>query len=288
MFDPMAPTTVPVAAHASPSNYRILPRRIIRMELFNAENLQTKSPTNILAKYKKLLGPAPVLTSEDLKAYDAIMESFTECIEPTDLITLMLVKDLTDSTWDILRYSRHMTLLIEREHLKRQDIEQKRRQQEQKRKQDIARRVEERKKAKCAEENKQTGNQTNPPTQASKLSRPARLRQAGGRTTQYKRMLDLEEVIDSTVPDVDEILDAPADEVDHAAALQSGIEYHETLFRLRSVAIGWRNDTLKLIEFRSQYLGQRLRRVSNDIIDGECSETNSEAPSIAGPDGDER
>ena len=253
-----------------------------------SKTLQTKSPANMLAKYKRLLGPAPVLTSEDLKAYDAIMESFTECIEPTDLITLMLVKDLTDSTWDILRYSRHMTLLIEREHLKRQDIEQKRRLREQKRKQDIARRVEERKKAKCAEENKQTGQPDEPADQGEQVEPAGEVEQAGGRTTQFKRMLDLEEVINSTVPDVDEILDAPADEVDHAAALQSGIEYHETLFRLRSVAIDWRNDTLKLIEFRSQYLGQRLRRVSNDIIDGECSETNSETPSIAGPDGDEQ
>src|SRR6185369_12116265 len=61
-------------------------------------------------------------------------------------------------------------------------------------------------------------------------------------TTQFERMLELEEVIDATVPDVDEILEAVPDEVDHAIALEGGIDYFVELDRLRSVAIARRND----------------------------------------------
>ena len=88
-------------------------------------------------------------------------------------------------------------------------------------------------------------------------------------------------MIDSTVPEVDDIF-GPPDEVDHARALQSGIEYYEKLDDLLGVAR--RDDVLAQLDFYRQGLGQRLRRVSDEIIDAEFKETA--APSIAGPDGD--
>ncbi len=50
-------------------------------------------------------------------------------------------------------------------------------------------------------------------------------------------------MIDSTVDEVNDIL-GPADEVDHARALQSGIDYFEQLDDLLGVAIDRRNDVL--------------------------------------------
>ena len=91
-------------------------------------------------------------------------------------------------------------------------------------------------------------------------------------------------MIDSTVPEVDDIF-GPPDEVDHARALQSGIDYYEKLDDLLGVAIDRRNDVLAQLDFYRQGLGQRLRRVSDEIIDAEFKET---APTIAGPDGDEQ
>ena len=90
-------------------------------------------------------------------------------------------------------------------------------------------------------------------------------------------------MIDSTIPEVDDILCGDADEVDHARALQSGIDYFERLDHLHSVAIDRRDDALAQIDFYRQGLGQRLRRVSDEIIDAEFKETHQEAPSIAGP-----
>ena len=93
-------------------------------------------------------------------------------------------------------------------------------------------------------------------------------------------------MIDSTVDEVDDIYLVPADEIDHAKALESGIDYFERLDHLLGVAMARRNNVLAQIEFYRQGLGQRLRRVSDEIIDGQFSETHHAAPSIAGPDED--
>ena len=61
--------------------------------------------------------------------------------------------------------------------------------------------------------------------------------QAGAPTTLFERMVELEEVVNSTVPDVDEILLAPADKIDHAAALEARIDFFERLECLLSGAI---------------------------------------------------
>jgi hypothetical protein len=88
----------------------------------------------------------------------------------------------------------------------------------------------------------------------------------------------------SPIPEVDDIFGTP-DQVDHARALQSGIDYFEQLGHLLGVAIDRRDDVLVQLDFYRQGLGQRLRQVSDEIIDAEFKET---APSIAGPDGDEQ
>ena len=66
-------------------------------------------------------------------------------------------------------------------------------------------------------------------------------------TTNFRRKFELEDVIDSTVPEVDDIL-GPPDEVDHPRALQSGIEYFEQLDDLL-VAIVRRDDVLAQLDF---------------------------------------
>ena len=229
------------------------------------KNLKTTSPAKTLAKLKKLFGPPPVLSSEDRKAYDTIMARFMECLEPRDFIEQMFVKDLTNSTWDVRRYSRHMSLVIEREHQRHQDMEEKRRQKERKLKSAIAEQLDAAKEASRAKETEHVG----------ETGRAEQADHAGAPTTQFERKLELEWVIDSSIPDVDEIVLAPAEECDHAKALQSGIDYFEQLDHLRSVAIARRNDVLRQIDFYRQGLGQHLRRVSDEIIDAVFSETRS-------------
>jgi hypothetical protein len=176
------------------------------------KDLKNASVAKDLAELKRLFTP-PVLTSEDLKTYYTIMARFLECLKPRDFVEQIFVKDLTDSTWEIMRYSRHKTMVIEREHERHLEIQAKRRQEELKMKAAIAERVAE-ERAKAAE---QAGE--------SKEAEPDE--KAGAPTSQFERWLELEAVIDGSISDVDEILTAPADELDHAKALQSGIAYFE-------------------------------------------------------------
>ena len=238
-------------------------------------NVKKKSTALDLKALKKLFGPAPVLTSESLKEYDLILKLVMDCIEPGDFILQMFVKDYADASWDIKRFGLHKTLLIERENQRHQEMEAKRRQKEQEKKAAAAEWDAKRAAAQVkTEEVEQTG-ETNEVEQAD---------QAGAPTTQLDRMLELEKVIDSTVDEVDDIYLVPADEIDHAKALESGIDYFEQLDHLLGVAMARRNNALAQIEFYRQGLGQRLRRVSDEIIDGQFSETHQAAPSIAGPD----
>ena len=72
------------------------------------------------------------------------------------------------------------------------------------------------------------------------------------------------------------------EELEYAAALESGISYYERVDRLYGVMMARREDVLRQLDLYRQGLGHRLRQVSDAIIDGEFSETEQESPSIAG------
>jgi hypothetical protein len=246
-----------------------------------------------LAELKKLFAP-PVLSSEDHNAYYTIMARFLESVKPRDFVELIFVQDLTDSTWEIMRYSQHKTLVIEREHQRHLEIEAERRQAERQKKAasaywdakgDEVLAEWSAKRTKAAEQAGETeegepGVRAKAAEQVGETKEGEPGEQAGAPTTQYERWLELEEVIDGGISDVDEIVDGPADELDHAEALEAGIEYFEQLDRLARVQQARRNDALVQIEFYRRGLGQHLRQMSDDIIEGEY---RHEAPSIAGP-----
>jgi hypothetical protein len=235
-------------------------------------NRETKSTALDLKEMRKLFGAA-VLSSESHKDFDAILKHLMDCIEPHDFIEQMFVWDFAEQTWEIYRLRHHKILVMECEHQRHQEKETKRRQEEKKKKAAAA---------ECDARRAKAAEQV-PAEQAGKTGQTERAGQAGAPTTQVERKFELEEVINSTIDEVDDILDGPADEVDHARALKSDIEYYKKLDDLLGVAIARRDDALAQIDFYRQGLGQRLRRVSDEIIDAEFKET---APSIAGPDGD--
>ena len=211
------------------------------------------------AKYTKLFGPAPVLTSECLSDYETMLMHLHDCLQPRDFVEQMFVKDLADVTWELQRYKLHKPMAIERQHLHDQEMKAKRLKHDRK-----VRR--ERAEARKAEEAEQTTKQSD---QATTLS---------------ERQFELEIEVDAVVPEVDEIVSEPADEIAHARALQAGIDYHERLDCLETVARKRREGLLNQLEFYRQGLGSVARRVSDDIIEGEFTETKHEAPAITGPD----
>jgi len=63
---------------------------------------------------RELLGPPPVLGSEDDRAYDAIMGRLTQSLAPRDFVEQLLVKEVADCFWEVRRYTRQKTLTMER------------------------------------------------------------------------------------------------------------------------------------------------------------------------------
>ena len=78
---------------------------------------KTKTRGSDLSKLKQLLGPPPVLASESLKDYNAILNGLMEAMKPGDFVLEILVAEYADWTWEIKRYKRHKTLVVERKRL---------------------------------------------------------------------------------------------------------------------------------------------------------------------------
>jgi hypothetical protein len=73
------------------------------------------------AELRQLLGAPPVLSTENAQSYHEIIGRLMECLAPRDFMEQMLIKELTDCTWEMARYTRQKTLAMERgfrEHLK--------------------------------------------------------------------------------------------------------------------------------------------------------------------------
>jgi hypothetical protein len=211
-----------------------------------------------IGKVRELFGPPPVLSTESERAYNEILSQFVESFAPQDVLELSLVRHLTDSTWEIIRYTRHKTLGIEarfRQHLL---AEAQRKKLQAQRMQEIARK------------------------RAERSQTPA---------NEDERLGELEKVVMTSVADVDEILDRVPKELDHARALEANIENHERLDGCLNASVSRRNDVLNQFELYRVGLSLRLRKLSDKIIDAEFSEVEKlkrESPPLMPADGGER
>jgi hypothetical protein len=79
-----------------------------------SQELQKKTAATDLTSLARLFGPAPVLSTEDPKAYEEIMRRLMECFRPHDFMEQMLVDDVANASWEMRRLKRHKPLAIER------------------------------------------------------------------------------------------------------------------------------------------------------------------------------
>jgi predicted secreted protein len=70
----------------------------------------------ILAEIKTLCGQPPVLSTESTEAYNTMLLRLIESIGPKDFVERLFCKHIADCTWEIIRYTRHKMLLMERRH----------------------------------------------------------------------------------------------------------------------------------------------------------------------------
>jgi len=196
-----------------------------------------------LPELKDLLGPAPVLSTESERSFHEIWARLVQDIRPDDFIEQLLIRQIADCTWEIIRYTRHKTLTIERAFRQHCEIRARR---------------------------KQT------PTRAAaeEVAEPG---------SEFDRLCELEDVVEGTVEDVDEILNRPPKELDHAEGLEKSIEYHERLDKLLNLAVMRRNDTLRLLEEYREGFGRRARLVSDRIINGAYKDAEPEPLQVEAP-----
>jgi len=203
---------------------------------------------------ESLFGPAPVLSTESIEDYNAILSFCMKNVRPKDFIERLLVRDVVDASWEIRRYVGHKRLGIERQYRIRIEY--------------LARRAKE---------------------EAGKPQAYRQQKDAKELHTELERVYELEFVAHKSIDDVTNIIKREPADLDHARALEEGIELHERLDRLLNAAVARRDNALAQIERYRNGLGHDLRRVSDVIIDAEFSDAGtdagqkSHAPSVKGP-----
>ncbi len=70
----------------------------------------------VLRDIRQMCGPPPVLSTESVKAYDQMLLRTIQCLRPRDFMERMFIKHLTDCNWEIIRYTRHKALHLDRKH----------------------------------------------------------------------------------------------------------------------------------------------------------------------------
>ena len=138
-----------------------------------------------------MLGAAPVLSSEDARHYNEIWDNLIKRFMPKDFLELLLTRQVQNETWKIMRYTRHQTVAIDRRFQESREFQVKRANEQKARRAAVAKEL------------------------AEMTGQPA---------TELQRLLDLNDVVMSSLSDVDEILLRPPTEIDHNRALEAGIQ----------------------------------------------------------------
>jgi hypothetical protein len=175
-----------------------------------------------------LFGEPPVLpNSESIAAYQEMMRRFIECFKPQDFFETVLMKDVTDGTWEAARAGRHNVLLLHRRDRDCREAAAKRRKEWAVKNAELAKRV------------------------AAAKAEPA---------------TEPEDALDHLVDECDAILLEPATELDHNRVLEATLVYQEKLQKAQMIALAKRDMALRQLEWYREGLGRRLRVVSDNFI----------------------
>jgi len=202
-------------------------------------NLFPKLTKSHLAELSALLGEPPVLSSENAEDYNLMWQKLIECCMPADLMELLLVRQIQNETWTIIRLHRHQTLAVERRFRETNGFLAERRKELKAKKQ----------------------------AHAEELARKSRQPM-----TEYSKLIELDDTIMSTLPDLDEIDARQPSELEHNRALEQGIVFQEHIDRLLNSAHKRRNDAVQFLDLYRHGLGQHCREISDQIIFAEATE----------------
>ena len=198
-----------------------------------------------LKEFGALFG-SPVLSTEDPKLFQGILDQVMAAIQCEDGIVLLLIRHFVYASWKIERYIRHDTIAIERHY--RQQLEfQAQRMKDQ---------------------------------HAHRETIKQELAEAATKAPEdIARLVELEGKVTAVVSKVDQALEQTASEIDHNLALERSVEFREHLDRLIESETKRRNDALRQIELYRAGLGQSVSAVTKEVIDAEFKEITAK-PSV--------
>jgi hypothetical protein len=215
----------------------------------NEESVKSLTKTDLDA-FEVVLGSPSLLTTESVSQYREMFDQLIESLQPNDGLELLLVRQVLQETWKIFRYERHQTLGIDRRFRESTEFQTDLKAERAKKREALSKKL------------------------AEKTGRPV---------TELSQMVELIEVIETSVEDVDAIAERGREhrrEIVHNQALEAGIDFQEKLDRLISSATKRRNDALQQLEYYGVGLGRRLRELTDNIIDGDAVEI--EKPNVIG------
>jgi hypothetical protein len=174
-----------------------------------------------IAWLKTLFGRPPVLSTEDPRAFEEIWAKMIQKLQPRDMIEQIFIWEAGVATWEMIRYNRHKTLMIQRK-FRQREVQQR-----------------------------------------AQVLRNRPLRDGGHNAL------------------ADHAVARAPDENDHAQALETGINYYETLDTLQRRAIVRLNSALEQLELYRAGLGLALGRVAQQIIDAEFVQVAEQPKQVA-------
>lgn len=202
-----------------------------------------------------LLGPPPILSTEDQKDFEEVFRLVAQCVKPRNMVEVIYLWHFVCASWLIKRYGRHATVAIERVAQQALTFHTERARLRQERKSQL--------------ENKEVQKLTQTPPDVADLVR-------------------LQNNFDGMVTETDAILEGVT-ERDHNKALQQNIIFQEQINTLIISQTALRNDSLRQLELFRVGLGKMASEATAKILDGECKDVKdlpyqADAPSITPSD----
>ena len=189
-------------------------------------------PADVIA----LLGPAQVLSTESASDFGRVLDKLLCCLNAQHILDVMLIRDFAETSWQIQRYSRLRGLSFERRFKESLDFQ--------------AQRL----KAQHARKHERIGS----------LAEHATLQPADVAQATY-----LEEKVDASVTEVEEILKRTPSELDHAHTLEKSVAFHKDVEIVIASLSRRRNEALRTLDFYRAGLGKRVDDAMKKIIDVE-------------------
>jgi hypothetical protein len=197
-----------------------------------------------VAEIWALLGPMPVLSTEDQRAYDVLRAADVEIYRPANAYHVKLIRELVDTDWEISRFIRHRTKGIERHFL--QQIEMLL--------------------SHCRSQS------------AKNKDRAQYL--AEHQSSDTAQLAKVEALVREAEADIEELRNRKPNERAHNTALEHGAAFMDQLDKWLNSATARRNNLLDLLEYhcgrpkvRSQLIETDYEEIEGDKVEHENSPT---------------